>query len=103
MAAPANARSKPADPVAVIWARAEARMCLIADGGEIEDPVAYWMDLVLDVAQQVRRGILDLHNGVDALQYVAANSGLLEEHGQDFIQRLLSEAFAPARGMAVAA
>jgi hypothetical protein len=60
-------------PLAVFVARAEARAELWA-AGEI-----------------------DLHDAVDELQHAAVRDGLVAELGQDAVQRLMVEAFAPLR------
>jgi len=59
------------DPIAIFIARAQARAILWACGE------------------------LDLHAAVDQLQADAERSGLIAELGQDGVQRLLADAFAP--------
>jgi hypothetical protein len=44
-----------------------------------------------------RTGEFCLHAAVDELQYHAERAGLLAEIGQDQVQRIISEAFRPAR------
>jgi hypothetical protein len=39
-------------------------------------------------------GALELHEAVDILQYFAVRTGLVDELGQDQVQRLMSDAFA---------
>lgn len=97
-----TARSRLADPTEVAWARAETRAYLIAVG-EIADPIGYFVDFAKDIARQVTRRVLDLHNAVDALYECAFHSGLVDEFGDDQIQRLLSQAFARPRRRRAAA
>jgi hypothetical protein len=40
-----------------------------------------------------RVGALELHESVDILQYTAIRTGLVDELGQDRVQKILSEAF----------
>jgi hypothetical protein len=42
-------------------------------------------------------GEIDLHEAVDVLQLDAERAGLLEQLGQDQIQQIISDAFAPYR------
>jgi hypothetical protein len=48
-------------------------------------------------ATLVANGLMDLQTAVDGMQEVAATQGLLAEHGQDEIQRVLGDAFSRAR------
>jgi hypothetical protein len=47
-------------------------------------------------AQLVAAGELSLHDAVDVLQHDAEATGLVDELGQDEVQRILAEAFADA-------
>lgn len=60
-------------PLAVFRERAEARALLVANG------------------------LLELQEAVDGMQESAAAQGLVAQHGQDEIQRILAEAFARRR------
>jgi hypothetical protein len=75
MSAPAAKRATAArpDPVAVFTARAEARALL-------------W-----------QAGEFDLHEAVDILQRDAERDGLVDQIGQDEVQRIIAAAFAPVR------
>jgi hypothetical protein len=42
-------------------------------------------------------GEFDLHEAVDVLQAAAERDGLIDEFGQDEVQRLIAEAFHPVR------
>src|SRR5262245_10185682 len=42
-------------------------------------------------------GQIDLHSAVDELQHAAVRDGLVAELGQDAVQALMVEAFAPVR------
>jgi hypothetical protein len=42
-------------------------------------------------------GELELHEAVDVLQAFAVASGLVDAIGQDIVQKILSDAFAPYR------
>jgi hypothetical protein len=48
-------------------------------------------------ATLVASGLMDLQTAVDGMQETAATQGLLDEHGQDEIQHILSDAFARQR------
>jgi hypothetical protein len=61
------------DPVKVFTARAEARALLWAEGA------------------------VDLHTAVDELWVAAESEGLVKQLGADAVQRILADAFAPAR------
>jgi hypothetical protein len=43
-------------------------------------------------------GELDLHEAVDGLQFDAVANGLVDEIGQDAVQRIMADAFAVIRG-----
>jgi hypothetical protein len=45
-------------------------------------------------------GEIDLHEAVDVLQLDAEVSGLVAEIGQDQVQQIMSDAFAPYREIA---
>jgi hypothetical protein len=70
MQSAATAIDTRASPIEVFRERAEARAMLVANG------------------------LLDLQTAVDEMQETAAAKGLLEQHGQDQIQRILGRAFA---------
>lgn len=72
-AARKSAAQPSVDPVAVFIARAEAKALLVAIGE------------------------IDLHSAVDALQAAAVASGLVDQLGQDEVQRVMSEAFKQVR------
>jgi hypothetical protein len=57
-------------PLAIFCERAEARALLVANGA------------------------MSMHDAVDVMQETAAAQGLVAEHGQDEIQRILGAAFA---------
>jgi hypothetical protein len=73
MSAVALRMSRPAEPVAVLEARAEARALRFADGD------------------------LGLHDAVDELQRFADGAGLIDCLGQDRVQQIIAAAFAPHR------
>ena len=47
-------------------------------------------ELAADRAVLVRKGVLDLHESVDGLQFLAQAIGLVEAIGQDTVQRLIA-------------
>jgi len=59
-----------ASPIEIFRERAEARAMLVANG------------------------LMTLHDAVDGMQEAAVSQGLVATHGQDEVQRILSEAFA---------
>jgi hypothetical protein len=61
------------DPLLVFEARAEARAILWAEGE------------------------MDLHEAVNILHYAARRAGLIDQLGQDAVQRILADAFAKVR------
>jgi hypothetical protein len=50
-------------------------------------------------ALRVLHGLISLHEAVDELQACAQRSGLVDLIGQDAVQALMSEAFAPVRSV----
>jgi hypothetical protein len=42
-------------------------------------------------------GELDLHEAVDQLQHDAGRDGLIDRYGQDFVQKIISNAFGAVR------
>ena len=57
------------------------------------DRIAVFRERCEARAQLVEAGELDLHEAVDELQVDAARTGLIHDHGQDFIQHVLASAF----------
>ena len=64
-------QSAKADPLAVFVARCEARASLVANN------------------------MMDLQDAVDGLQLAAERTGLVDELGQDAVQKIMATAFAP--------
>jgi len=48
-------------------------------------------------ALMVAEGMLDLQEAVDGLQEIALKQGLVQYHGPDAIQQIMSDAFKPGR------
>jgi hypothetical protein len=61
------------------------------------DPVEVFRLRCASRAKLWHTGQIDLHSAVDELQYSAEASGLIEAIGQDAVQGLMVEAFAPLR------
>jgi hypothetical protein len=64
----------------------------------IADPVASFIARAKAKAVAWKTGEISLHDAVDALQQAAEAYGLVIELGQDAVQAIMVEAFAPARG-----
>ena len=65
--------------------------------GEARDPVEVFRLRCASRAKLWHTGQIDLHSGVDELQHSAEASGLIDAIGQDAVQGLMVEAFAPLR------
>jgi hypothetical protein len=63
----------------------------------LADPVEAFTALCQARAMLFARGELELHEAVDALQAAAVRAGLVEQLGQDEVQRLMAEAFGRVR------
>src|SRR5262245_55641439 len=77
---------------------ARVRKPLVA-GEEIPraDPIEVFRLRCPSPAKLWHAGDIDLHSAVDELQAAAEASGLIDKIGQDAVQALMVEAFAPLR------
>jgi hypothetical protein len=64
------------------------------DEAGLLSPIVVFRERAEARAMLCSNGLLDLQTAVDGMQESAAAHGLITEHGQDMIQRILSEIFA---------
>ena len=73
------------------------RKPLVAEEEVRADPVEVFRPRCHSRAKLWHDGEIDLHSAVDELQHAAEASGLIDAIGQDAVQGLMVEAFAPLR------